>query len=99
MKALGRRLSLLAFVVVLLVIVSTALASPLGRSRFRATHVPPEKRKTFKEVLVWPNSYNDIPRYRYPYYDKHGRGQLVYGYGGQNLYKYSVFRPLEGFFR
>jgi len=76
-----------------------AMAEPLGRSRYQAMHVRPEKRKTLKELLVWPNSYYDVPRYRYPYYDQHGEGKLVYGYGGRSLYKYSVFRPLEGFFK
>jgi len=26
------------------------------------------------------------------------QGQLVYGYGGKDLYEYSVFKPLEGYF-
>jgi hypothetical protein len=34
--------------------------------------------------------------YRFPYYDDRGRGQLLYGFGGQDLYKYSEFDPLEG---
>ena len=24
------------------------------------------------------------PKYRYPYYDIHGKGKLLYGYGGNN---------------
>lgn len=76
-----------------------ASASPLGKSRYRATHVPPERRAPLSRLFVWPNSYDDIPRHRYPYYDRQGRGKLLYGYGGQTLYKYTVFKPLEGYFR
>ena len=36
---------------------------------------------------------------RYPYYDVEGRGRLLYGVGGANLYKYSVFKPEEGYFK
>ncbi|XP_063226071.1 uncharacterized protein LOC134532930 isoform X2 [Bacillus rossius redtenbacheri] len=46
-------------------------------------------------------SFNDCikqskPKYRYPYYDEHGRGKLLYGYGGPQLYKYTAYSPLEG---
>jgi hypothetical protein len=36
------------------------------------------------------------PKYRYPYYDENGRGKLLYGYGGPDLYQYKSFSPLEG---
>jgi len=36
------------------------------------------------------------PKYRYPYYDENGRGKLLYGYGGQELYQYKAYSPLEG---
>lgn len=36
------------------------------------------------------------PRYRYPYYDENGRGRLLYGYGGSDLYQYKSYSPLEG---
>ncbi|KAH8373076.1 hypothetical protein KR009_011480, partial [Drosophila setifemur] len=36
------------------------------------------------------------PKYRYPYYDEHGRGKLLYGYGGPELYQYKTYTPLEG---
>lgn len=36
------------------------------------------------------------PKYRYPYYDEHGRGKLLYGYGGPELYQYKSYSPLEG---
>ena len=27
------------------------------------------------------------------------QGELLYGYGGKKLYEYSVFKPLEGYFK
>eukprot|EP00090_Calanus_glacialis_P002961 TRINITY_DN12159_c0_g1_i1.p1 TRINITY_DN12159_c0_g1~~TRINITY_DN12159_c0_g1_i1.p1 ORF type:complete len:117 (-),score=24.45 TRINITY_DN12159_c0_g1_i1:307-657(-) len=47
---------------------------------------------------ILPNTYYSRPKYRYPYYDNTGKGQLLYGYGGKDLYEYSVFKPLEGYF-
>jgi len=46
-----------------------------------------------------PNSYYSKPKYRYPYYDRGGKGYLLYGYGEKDLYEYSVFKPLEGYYR
>ncbi|XP_026678091.1 uncharacterized protein LOC103507309 [Diaphorina citri] len=44
-----------------------------------------------------PNfQYYEKPKYRYPYYDENGRGKLLYGYGGPDLYQYKSFSPLEG---
>ncbi|XP_055707669.1 uncharacterized protein LOC129804428 [Phlebotomus papatasi] len=44
-----------------------------------------------------PNfQYFERPRYRYPYYDEHGRGKLLYGYGGAELYQYKSYTPLDG---
>jgi len=76
-------------------------ASPLGKSKIKATHVHPEGGKLLdlKKLLIWPNTYYDIPKHRYPYYDENGSGRLLYGYGGSDLYKYSVFKPLEGYFK
>lgn len=36
------------------------------------------------------------PKYRYPYYDENGKGKLLYGYGGPELYQYKSYSPLEG---
>lgn len=36
------------------------------------------------------------PKYRYPYYDENGRGRLLYGYGGPDLYEYRTYSALEG---
>jgi len=47
---------------------------------------------------ILPNSYYSRPKYRFPYYDNNGKGYLMYGYGGKELYEYSVFKPLEGYF-
>jgi len=47
---------------------------------------------------ILPNSYYSRPKYRFPYYDHNGKGYLMYGYGGKELYEYSVFKPLEGYF-
>ncbi|XP_025421696.1 uncharacterized protein LOC112691601 [Sipha flava] len=44
-----------------------------------------------------PNfQYFERPKYRYPYYDEQGRGRLLYGYGGPDLYQYKSYSPLEG---
>ncbi|KAL0811111.1 hypothetical protein ABMA28_010378 [Loxostege sticticalis] len=44
-----------------------------------------------------PNfQYFERPNYRYPYYDENGKGKLLYGYGGPELYQYKSFSPLEG---
>ncbi|XP_073993835.1 uncharacterized protein [Rhodnius prolixus] len=44
-----------------------------------------------------PNfQYFERPKYRYPYYDENGRGRLLYGYGGDQLYEYTKYSPLEG---
>ncbi len=86
----------------LLLLLSPAQPSPvsLEESEHRATHVPPESGKTLWEWLtVWPNTYYDKPRYRYPYYDEKGTGKLLYGYGGRTLYKYTDFRHIEGYYR
>ncbi|XP_059062703.1 uncharacterized protein LOC131855446 [Achroia grisella] len=44
-----------------------------------------------------PNfQYFERPNYRYPYYDENGRGKLLYGYGGPELFQYKSYSPLEG---
>ncbi|OWR51986.1 hypothetical protein KGM_212920 [Danaus plexippus plexippus] len=44
-----------------------------------------------------PNfQYFERPKYRYPYYDENGKGKLLYGYGGPELYQYKSYSPLEG---
>ncbi|GLH10156.1 Protein of unknown function [Gryllus bimaculatus] len=44
-----------------------------------------------------PNfQYFERPKYRYPYYDENGKGKLLYGYGGSDLYQYKAYSPLEG---
>ncbi|XP_054278693.1 uncharacterized protein LOC129005189 [Macrosteles quadrilineatus] len=44
-----------------------------------------------------PNfQYFERPKYRYPYYDENGKGKLLYGYGGSDLYQYKSYSPLEG---
>ena len=45
-----------------------------------------------------PNTWDSLPSYRYPYYDTQGRGYLLYGYGGLELYNYSEFDRMEGYF-
>ena len=45
-----------------------------------------------------PNTYQTIPNYRYPYYDSNGRGYLLYGYGKGDLYTYSEFDAMEGYY-
>ncbi|KAK3932586.1 E3 ubiquitin-protein ligase RMA2 [Frankliniella fusca] len=52
------------------------------------------------EATITPRApnfqYFERPQYRYPYYDQNGRGRLLYGYGGNELYQYRVYSPLEG---
>ncbi|XP_024869187.1 uncharacterized protein LOC112452948, partial [Temnothorax curvispinosus] len=44
-----------------------------------------------------PNfQYFERPKYRYPYYDENGKGKLLYGYGGPELYQYKTYSVLEG---
>ncbi|KAK2588238.1 hypothetical protein KPH14_004268 [Odynerus spinipes] len=44
-----------------------------------------------------PNfQYFERPKYRFPYYDENGRGKLLYGYGGPDLYEYRTYTALEG---
>ncbi|XP_012273083.1 uncharacterized protein LOC105695767 [Orussus abietinus] len=44
-----------------------------------------------------PNfQYFERPKYRYPYYDENGKGRLLYGYGGPELYQYRTYSALEG---
>ena len=93
------KIAIVALVYVLFLCPSSA--QPLGRSKTRATHVNlREDRPGFdwRKLFVIPNTYYDVPKHRYPYYDENGTGRLLYGYGGQNLYKYTVFKPLEGYF-
>ncbi|PSN45596.1 hypothetical protein C0J52_15079 [Blattella germanica] len=48
------------------------------------------------ESTLTPRAPNFQPKYRYPYYDENGRGKLLYGYGGPELYQYKAYSPLEG---
>jgi hypothetical protein len=87
------------FIVVFIIFVPDFCESvPVGLSRTKATHVRPDGDKR-KLKFVWPNSYYDIPNYRFPFYDEHGTGKLLYGFGGEKLYKYSIFKPIEGYYR
>lgn len=36
------------------------------------------------------------PKYRYPFYDENGKGRILYGYGGPDLYQYKTYTALEG---
>ncbi|KAH8279163.1 hypothetical protein KR026_002883, partial [Drosophila bipectinata] len=47
-------------------------------------------------IKLVKNNFYYRPKYRYPYYDEHGRGKLLYGYGGPELYQYKTYTPLEG---
>ncbi|XP_049963950.1 uncharacterized protein LOC126484468 isoform X1 [Schistocerca serialis cubense] len=55
---------------------------------------------TLVETTLQPRApnfqYFERPKYRYPYYDEQGRGRLLYGYGGSDLYQYKAYSPLEG---
>lgn len=55
----------------------------------------PKVRKVYE--LLYP--YYQRPRYRYPFYDHEGNGELLYGYGGRKLYRYTIFKPVEGYLR
>lgn len=45
-----------------------------------------------------PNTWEERPSVRFPYYDHRGRGAGLYGYGGQELYQYTTFNAIEGFY-
>lgn len=85
------------------VLIAVTMADPLGKSKYTAKHVHQNPNNNVLEkiqrALVWPNTYYDRPRHRHPYYNHDGTGKLLYGYGGPSLYHYTVFRPLEGYFR
>ena len=100
MAQLQNKVLFSALVLCCLVALSMCLPrpDPLGKSHIRATHVSPYGDKK-RNQIVWPNSYYDIPRHRYPYYDAQGKGELLYGFGGPSLYKYTVFKPEEGYFK
>ncbi len=68
----------------------------IGKSYEGPYHAP---EPTLLKPFLVPNTYFDRPRYRYPYYDTNGHGKLLYGYGGSKLYRYSIFRPIEGYFK
>lgn len=52
------------------------------------------------EATIQPRApnfqYFERPKYRYPYYDENGKGKLLYGYGGSDLFQYKSYSPLEG---
>lgn len=48
------------------------------------------------ETLPFNFLFFSRPKYRYPYYDENGKGKLLYGYGGPELYQYKSYSPLEG---
>jgi len=80
-----------------------------ARNRFSAPRVPREESSGARRGLrgglaqllggLFPNTYYSRPNYRYPYYDNDGKGYLLYGYGDEDLYEYSIFKPLEGYFK
>jgi hypothetical protein len=48
-------------------------------------------RKKYSRVFIFSR-----PKYRYPYYDINGKGKLLYGYGGPELFQYKSYSPIEG---
>jgi len=74
------------------------------RARRNAKNLPAgsniQGRKGLAEMLaaLLPNTYYSRPKFRYPFYHKDGKGELLYGYGGREVYQYSIFKPLEGYF-
>ena len=91
----------LLFLCIALLLISDVSCGPLGTSNYRATHMrhKNKEKSLLSKLFTWPNTYYDKPKHRYPYYDENGTGRLLYGYGGSTLYRYSVFRPLEGYFK
>ncbi|OXU26726.1 hypothetical protein TSAR_000383 [Trichomalopsis sarcophagae] len=51
---------------------------------------------TFAQPRAPNFQYFERPQYRYPYYDENGKGRLLYGYGGPQLYQYKTYSALEG---
>ncbi|ODM96931.1 hypothetical protein Ocin01_09740 [Orchesella cincta] len=56
----------------------------------------PNTETGFERVLGLGLAFPHPPRHRYPVYDSEGRGSLAYGYGGNEVYPYRVFDPVEG---
>ncbi|CAL8100925.1 unnamed protein product [Orchesella dallaii] len=56
----------------------------------------PNTETGIERVLGLGIAFPHPPRHRYPVYDSEGRGSLVYGYGGNEVYPYRVFDPVEG---
>ncbi|XP_037078017.1 uncharacterized protein LOC119099237 [Pollicipes pollicipes] len=98
----------LLVVLVLVVLAVTATVGAARRKRFRS--VMPRamraisrvgkgshSRERFLAIPQVPYPYYQRPKYRYPFYDQHGNGHLLYGYGDKRLYSYTKFKPLEGY--
>ena len=75
------------------------MREPLAESILRPETTLGRVQRWLRDLFAWPNTFYDRPRFRYPYYDRKGRGMTLYGYGGRELYCYSHFSPLEGYFR
>ena len=54
---------------------------------------------TLNYILSFSLILSYRPNYRFPFYDHKGNGELLYGYGQQKLFPYTVFRPVEGYLR
>ncbi|XP_045125000.1 uncharacterized protein LOC123512623 [Portunus trituberculatus] len=87
-------------IMVVLVVAAVLLGSPPAQAQHYTSRSPavvtdPKLRKVYE--FLYP--YYQKPRYRYPFYDGEGNGELLYGYGGPRLFRYTVFKPVEGYLR
>ncbi|XP_050554239.1 uncharacterized protein LOC126911375 [Spodoptera frugiperda] len=71
------------YIVAMMLVLASMLAAAAGT-------IPQPRAPNFQ--------YFERPNYRYPYYDENGKGKLLYGYGGPELYQYKSYSPLEGIY-
>ncbi|CAG0916271.1 unnamed protein product [Notodromas monacha] len=83
--AFGRKLSWCLLMLVLLILTLMSIlpqnTEAAGKGPVKSVH------------KLYPYYWKS--KIRYPYYDKYGRGKLLYGYGGPDLYEYTAFKPID----
>jgi len=99
------KMRIVAVIVLVMVVVSVVSANKrVHRSRRgsgkQVTNT--QGKRGLAEIVAsfLPNTYYSRPKFRYPFYHRDGKGELLYGYGDPNkVYQYSIFKPLEGYFK
>ncbi|XP_021968282.1 uncharacterized protein LOC110863314 [Folsomia candida] len=84
---------------IFMMIIIEASSGPLPDERTAHLSRPnrPEGLERFLGLgVVLPYPYFQKPQYRFPVYDREGRGYLAYGYGGKETFRYTKFDQSEG---